>query len=283
MMAATDVCHISPRKGVVPRQVADLPWWTWEAAMNAGSQITKGPVLTGAACGRLLAWPAHGRSGLVCWVFGLGRNRTLLVSLVLGLAVPSDDAGAAPTERSPAGPDPQVVEHRIETHLMERHVLRHEVPAVLEVVIGNAGGEGDVLVRAEQRDKRWETRVHLRPGEKRKVRVQLSGAVSGLVDWSVLAERPPPPLPVAVQRHGGGFWLRLVGWMLFGGIVAFAISVLRELVLRKRRRPTPSRESLTRSAPGVGGDPVCSICGASLRAGEVAAGLCALCHGKALG
>jgi hypothetical protein len=251
--------------------------------MIAGAQKVEGPILTGAAYRCLLPWRSSGPPGLVCWVSTPRANRTLLVSLVLGLAASGGNLGASPTKRGPGGPDPQVVEHRIETHLMESYVLRREVPAVLEVVIGNAGGEGDVLVRAEQRDKRWEARVHLRHGEKRKVRVQLTGAVSGLVYWRVLVERPPPPSPVAVQRHGGGFWLRLVGWMLFGGIVAFTISVLRELVLRKRRRPTPSRESPTRSAPGVGGDPVCSICGASLRAGEVAAGLCGLCHGKALG
>jgi hypothetical protein len=208
-------------------------------------------------------------------------NPTLLVGFIIGFVVPVGEAAAPPGERGRAGAGIEILAHKLETNSLLSEALKREVPAVLEVVVRNTGRDGDVVVRAEQGDRRWEEQVYLRAGEKGTIRVELPGATSGWVFWYVGVERQVSFSLPGGERHGGWFGVKLLALMLFGGIAAFVMSVVRLRLLRSR--PTPSAASPRSSLLGAGGIPVCSICGAALRPGEVAAGLCAPCRRRANG
>jgi hypothetical protein len=89
-------------------------------------------------------------------------------------------------------PSPKIIRHKIETHNAMSLIMKEEVPAILEIVITNSGGAGDVRIHASQGNKSWAERVHLGAQEQRTVRLSLPGADSGLIMFGADAEPPAP-------------------------------------------------------------------------------------------
>lgn len=182
-------------------------------------------------------------------------------------------------------PNPKIIEHKIENNLAMSLIMKREVPAVLEVVVANSGGAGNVRIHVDQGKKSWEERVHFAAGEQRIVRVSLPDADAGLILFGAVAD-PPAPLfqPVESQPRTESFWDQLWQRMLIGGIIGMVAILVVALFTRHGRQPSAPADPLSHSAGEKRAKAVCSICGAQLRGGDLrAAGLCGSCQKRAAG
>jgi hypothetical protein len=158
------------------------------------------------------------------------------------------------------------------------------VPAVLEVVVANSGGAGNVRIRVDQGKKSWEERVHFAAGEQRTIRVSLLDADPGLILFRAEADSPATLFgAIESEPRTESFWAQLLLRMLIGGIIGVVVGLLIALVKRGGREPTTRTGSPLPSVAQPRRDVVCSICGTQLRGRDMSAGLCGGCQRRAAG
>jgi hypothetical protein len=181
-------------------------------------------------------------------------------------------------------PNPKIIQHKIENNAALSLIMKREVPAVLEVVVANSGGAGNVRIRADQGKKSWEERVNFAAGEQRTVRVGLPEADPGLILFRAEANPPAPAfLPIETQPRAESFWDQLWQQMLIGGITGAVAGLFVVLFKRRGRQLNTQAVSPFPSEAEVRREAICSICGAQLRGGDISAGLCGSCQRRAAG
>jgi hypothetical protein len=213
------------------------------------------------------------------------RMQGILLLVLMTLAGCSGKTDPKPERQAqPSGPNPKIIQHKIENNLALSVIMKQEVPAVLEVVVANSGGAGNVRIRVDQGKKSWEERAHFAAGEQRTVRVSLPDADPGLILFGAEADPPAPLfLPIESQPRAESFWDQLWQRLLIGGIIGAVAGLLIALFKRRGRQLNTQAGSLLHSGPEVRREAVCSICGTQLRGGEISVGLCGSCQGRAAG
>lgn len=185
-------------------------------------------------------------------------------------------------------PSPTILQHKIRENVALSLLMKEQVPAVLELLIANAGGAGDVRIRAEQAQaggkglKSWEERVHFAAGEQRTIRVNLPGAEAGIIGFDAQPD-PPPPLVLATasQPKAKSFWGGLLRSLIIGGIAGLIGGLLAAVFKRRNRAINLPAGDPPRFLAESNAEAVCQICGTRLQGADLRSKLCPSCQRRA--